>query len=172
MRLAKDLLIFLVDDDKIFLKSLEHYIQHIFAKITIKTFSTGEECLNFLHLKPDIILLDYMLNTNYPDAMNGIKVLTKIKEADSEIVVIMFSAQDHIDVAVNTMKHGAFDYIVKNDKIFPRLKNAVKNIMYAFSLKQDMNAYKHKMELFGVLFFGMVLFIIYMQVHFHIFSTI
>lgn len=166
-----ELLIFLVDDDKMFLKSLEKYIQQFFSKIKTKTFSTGEECLTYIHLKPDIILLDYVLNANYPSAMNGVEVLIKIKAIDPEIVVIMFSAQDHIDVAVDSMKHGAFDYVVKNDKIFIRIQNAIKNIMYSFSLKKDANVYKRKMRIIALVFFLLILFTIYMQIYFRTFIT-
>lgn len=172
METTKKNLLFLVDDDKMFLKSMEHYIHHFFNQFTVKTFQTGEECLNYLHQKPDIVLLDYYLNSNYPDAITGLKVLDKIKEKTPESTVVMFSAQDHINVAVNTMKHGAFDYIVKNDKIFPRVRNVVKNILHTFSLKKDLISYRNKMGLFGALFLLMVLFVIYMQIHFQILSTI
>lgn len=172
MRPAKDLLIFLVDDDKMFLKSLEHYIQRTLKKITIKTFSTGEECLSNMHQKPDIILLDYILNAKYLDAMNGIKVLDQIKTTDPDSTVIIFSAQDHIDVAVDIMKHGAFDYIVKNDKIFVRLQNVIKNVLYAFSLKDDMLAYKRRMRVFGVVLVLIVIILIYMRIYFQPFLKV
>jgi DNA-binding NtrC family response regulator len=165
METTGNTLIFLVDDDTSFLRLMENYIHKFFKRITIKTFSTGEECLNNLHQKPDIILLDYLLNSDYPNAMNGIKVLSNIKKAEPETTVIMFSAQDHIDVAVDTMKHGAFDYIVKNDKIFLRVQNAIKNILYTFSLKKDKKQYQVKMWLFTVFLFILLSIIIYVSRH-------
>ncbi len=164
MEPKKDKLIFLVDDDKMFLKTMELYIRQFFNNYTIRTFYTGEECLNSIHQKPDIVLLDYMLNGNYPDAMDGIKVLIQIKKTNPEITVIMFSAQDHIDIAVDTMKHGAFDYIVKNDKMFLRVQNAIKNVIYNLVLKQDMKEYKRKMRLLGILIAVIIGALVYVSI--------
>ena len=161
--------IFLVDDDIMFLKSMKQYIHRFFENSSIVTFSTGEECLNNLFMKPDIILLDYMLDGVHPDAMNGVKVLDKVKETEPETSVILFSAQDHIDVAVNTMKHGAFDYIVKNDRIFVRVQNAIKNVLYSFTLKEDMENYKLKMKVFTTALVIILGFVVYLQVHWRVF---
>jgi two-component system OmpR family response regulator len=162
-------LIFLVDDDLMFLKSMKQYIHRFFQNSSIITFSSGEECLNNLFMKPDIILLDYMLDGVHPNAMNGVKILDKVKETEPETSVILFSAQDHIDVAVNTMKHGAFDYIVKNDHIFVRVQNAIKNVLYLFSLKEDMQSYKLKMKVFTIVLTIILAFVVYLQVHWRIF---
>lgn len=169
MEATNNFLIFLVDDDISFLKLLENYIHQFFKKVTIKTFTTGEDCLHNLNEKPDIVLMDYILNSNFPNAMNGIKVLDKIKQAEPTINVILFSGQDHIDVAVDTMKHGAFDYIVKNDKIFVRVQNAIKNVLYTFSLKKDIKDYKRKVSFFVISLILAASVIVYMQFFFHTF---
>src|ERR1035437_9349188 len=137
METSQSKLIFLVDDNELFLKSIEVYLRQFFRNFTITTFTTGEDCLKAISQNPDIVLLDYMLNSKYPDAMNGIMVLEKIKKTNPETSVIIFSAQDKIEVAVETMKHGAFDYVIKNERMFLRVQNAIKNILKNQSLKLD-----------------------------------
>ena len=70
--------LFLVDDDALFLKSLEiEFLQH--ADFTIETFATGELCMENLSHNPDVIILDYHLDGIDKNAMNGMETLDKIK---------------------------------------------------------------------------------------------
>ncbi len=164
MKTTENNQIFLVDDDKMFLATMKLYVNQFFRNYNITTFTTGEDCLKFLYKKPGIVFLDYLLNGVSPKAMDGIKVLNEIKKTNPDTNVIMFSAQDHIDVAIDTMKHGAFDYIVKNDKMFLRTQNVMKNITHNFSLKQDMNSYRQKMVLLAVIIFVILGILVYLKV--------
>jgi two-component system, OmpR family, response regulator len=122
-------LLFLVDADAFYLKALE--IE--FASNTewvIKTFPTGELCLENISQNPDIIILDYQLNSVEKDAINGLETLTRIKKANETIPVIMLSSQDKIEVAIDCMKYHAHDYIVKSETAFLRLQKAITNIFY------------------------------------------
>src|SRR5680860_1033407 len=103
--------LFLVDDDALFLKSLEiDFMQH--ADFEIETFATGELCMENLDQNPDVIILDYRLDSIEKNAMNGLETLDKIKAINPAIPVVMLSSQDKIDVAINCMHHKAFDYVV------------------------------------------------------------
>lgn len=53
--------VFLVDDDALYLKTLELQFKAL-ENFEIQTFITGEQCIENLHLQPDIIVLDYWLN--------------------------------------------------------------------------------------------------------------
>src|SRR6478736_2057575 len=91
--------LFLVDDDAVFLKSLEiEFLQH--ADFSIETFATGELCLDHIQHSPDVIILDYHLDGIDKQAMNGMETLDKIKTINPDIPVIMLSSQDKIDVAI------------------------------------------------------------------------
>lgn len=116
--------LFLVDDDVDFLKLLKIQLlqQH---DIVIETFSTGELCIEHLSSNPDIIIVDYNLDSVEKDAMNGIETLDKIKSVNADIPVIMLSAQDEIDIALKCMSHKAFDYVVKSASDFLRLKKVI-----------------------------------------------
>nr|HRM12654.1 response regulator [Flavobacterium sp.] len=103
--------IFLVDDDALFLKSLEiEFLDN--ADFTVETYPTGELCIANLSHNPDIIILDYQLDGIVKNALNGLETLDKIKAFNPEIPVIMLSSQDKIEVAINCMHHKAFDYVV------------------------------------------------------------
>jgi two-component system, OmpR family, response regulator len=130
--------IFFVDDDPIYLKMLENNLKQ--SKIyssRVFTFSSGEEAIKNLHLKPDIIVLDYYLNGIDTSAFDGIKSLEQIKHVNPNIEVVMLSGQDKIEVAVNSIKSGAFDYVAKSESAFVRTQNAINNIVKAKRLKDE-----------------------------------
>jgi len=132
--------VFLVDDDALFLKSLEiEFLQH--ADFAIETFSKGELCLEQLSHLPDVIILDYHLNGIDKEAMNGIETLKKIKAYDLNIPVVMLSSQDKIDVAIDCMHHKAFDYVVKSETAFTRLQKIITNIFRYKKMEKTLTWY-------------------------------
>ena len=136
--------LFLVDDDAVFLRLLEIEF-HEHADFDIETYATGELCIENLSHKPDIIILDYLLDGVERDVMNGIETLDKIKAFNPEIPVIMLSAQDKIDVAINCMHHAAFDYVVKSETAFMRLQKIISIIFETKKLKKQLNWYMERM---------------------------
>ena len=136
--------LFLVDDDKVFLKSLEiDFLEH--ADFMIETFTTGELCIENLSRNPDIIILDYHLDGIDKTAMNGLATLDKIKTVTTDIPVIMLSSQDKIDVAVNCMHHQAFDYVVKSETAIMRLKTIISNAFRLKKIEKELKWYMNKM---------------------------
>jgi DNA-binding NtrC family response regulator len=138
------ILLFLVDDDALFLKSLEIEFTENTESI-IKTFPTGELCLENISQNPDVIILDYYLNSVDKNAINGLETLDRIKTANQTIPVIMLSSQDKIEVAVNCMKHQAFDYIVKSETAFIRLQKTITTIFHYQKLEKALSWYMEKM---------------------------
>ena len=144
MKNEKTILIFLVDDDALFLKSLEiEFTQNTGS--SIKTYATGELCVKNISLNPDIIILDYYLNSIKKNAIDGLETLDKIKAINPLIPVIMLSSQDKIEVAVNCMKHQAFDYIVKSETAFIRLQKAITTIFHYQKIEKALSWYMEKM---------------------------
>lgn len=136
--------LFLVDDDALFLKSMEiDFLQH--ADFIIETFATGELCVKNLSNNPDVIILDYHLDGIDKNAMNGIETLDKIKSVNPDIPVIMLSSQDKIDVAINCMHHKAFDYIVKSETAFMRLQKIITTIFQHKKMEKELNWYMERM---------------------------
>jgi two-component system, OmpR family, response regulator len=140
----KKILIFLVDDDELFLKSLEiEFSQN--TESAIKTFATGEHCLENIYQNPDVIILDYYLNSVDKNAINGLETLDRIKTINAQIPVIMLSSQDKIEVAVNCMKHLSYDYIVKSETAFIRLQKAITTIFHYQKIEKALSWYMEKM---------------------------
>lgn len=136
--------LFLVDDDALFLKNLEiEFLNH--ADFIIETFATGELCLKSIKHTPDVIILDYLLDGIDKNAMNGIDTLDKIKAVNPDIPVIMLSCQDKIDVAINCMHHRAFDYVVKSETAFIRLKKIISTIFKYKKMEKQLNWYMDRM---------------------------
>jgi DNA-binding NtrC family response regulator len=136
--------IFLVDDDAIFLKLLElEFLEN--SIYDVYTFATGEVCLNQLSDLPDIIILDYHLDGIDRFAINGLDTLKEIKKFIIDIPVIMLSSQDKIEVAINCMHYGAFDYVVKSETAFLRLEKAIGSIELQKKMKKELNWYMDRM---------------------------
>lgn len=119
----------MIDDDEMFLTALQHYLQGALnGQIKTKCFHTGEEFLKNLPAeKPDVIILDHFLNSRAPFAMDGMSVLQKIKQLNPKIPVIILSGQNRIEVALNSLKSGAYDYVIKNDNAFLKIRNMLKS---------------------------------------------
>jgi two-component system, OmpR family, response regulator len=140
----KKILLFLVDDDALFLKSLEIDFTDN-TKSIIKTFTTGELCLENISQNPDVVILDYHLNSVDKNAINGLETLDRIKIANQAIPVVILSSQDKIEVAVNCMKHQAFDYIVKSETAFLRLQKTITTIFHYQKIEKALSWYMEKM---------------------------
>jgi two-component system OmpR family response regulator len=136
--------LFLVDDDAVFLKSLEiEFLHH--ADFEIETFATGELCMENISHNPDVIILDYHLDGINKLAMNGMETLDKIKASNPDISVIMLSSQDKIEVAINCMHHRAFDYVVKSETAFTRLQKIITTIFKYKKMEKELNWYMERM---------------------------
>lgn len=137
--------LFVVDDDVIYLKLIEiEFLQY--PDFKLETYSTGEICIENLSHEPDLIILDYRLDGIDKNAMNGIQTLDAIKAINPGIPVVMLSAQDKIEVAINCMHHKAFDYIVKNETAFLRLQKVITTILDAQKLEKSLEWYMERMS--------------------------
>lgn len=136
--------LFLVDDDALYLKSMEiAFLKH--SEFNLVTFASGELCLGDIAQNPDAVILDYFLDGVDKNAMNGLETLDRIKAFNPDIPVIMLSAQDKIEVAVNCMRHKAFDYVVKSETAFTRLQNIISAIFLRRKMEQQLTWYMDRM---------------------------
>ena len=114
--------IFLVDDD---LFSLNLYRQHIrnLGYQDITTFENGTTCLNQLNQNPEVIFLDHNM-----DVLNGFELLKKIKRFNPNTYVVMVSGQEKLQTAVDALRYGAFDYIIKGDHETDKMSKVLQRI--------------------------------------------
>jgi DNA-binding NtrC family response regulator len=153
--------IFIVDDDPMQSSMLQDYLSK-YSTFSVHIFNSGEECIKNLSLDPQIIFLDYYFDKVGKDAMNGIEILKEIKAQKPATEVVMFSGQDKIEVAVNTMKYGAFDYIVKSESAFHRSENVIFNIIKRLKLQGEASLYKKLTVTFGIALVIMILIVIFL----------
>ncbi len=128
--------IFIVEDNRFYANILAEELQA--AKFNhVETFKSGEDCLGNLSKNPDIIILDYCLGK-----INGLDVLKQVKLTHPNIQVIFLSAQEKLDVAIQALKFGAYDYVEKNDNAMKRVKAMIKRIATYNNLLQETNDIK------------------------------
>jgi len=102
--------ILVVDDEKIVANSLKRILEDEHKKVWIA--SSSEEAKTLLENKPiDVMLLDYKLGGE-----DGLEFLKKVHQDYPEMPVVMITAYGTIDVAVEAMKSGAYDFIQKKEK--------------------------------------------------------
>jgi DNA-binding NarL/FixJ family response regulator len=128
MKTKKQINIFIVDDNKLFVLALKSAIETAFKNTTvnISTFNTGEACIGrFMQVVPELVILDYSLNSTRPDAIDGLEVLSKIKKMNFSTSVIMLTSNEQIDIALKSFHHGAADYVVKTASQFKKINRAI-----------------------------------------------
>lgn len=132
-------LIFIVDDEQAISKLLTYWVRDKW-KYNAESFATGEDVLKNLHKRPDVVLLDIML-----PGMDGIETLKRIKAFDEHLPVIMLSAQGSIEVAVDSLKFGAYDYFTKPiDQ--QKLELAIKNAIKSYDLTKELQNLKENVK--------------------------
>ncbi|MCK5846015.1 MAG: sigma-54-dependent Fis family transcriptional regulator [Bacteroidales bacterium] len=123
--------IFVVDDDKMYAQILSYQLLQN-PDYQVEVFETARSCINNLHKSPDLITLDYSL----PD-LTGMEALKKIRDVRPDIPVIIISGQKEISTAIELLKYGAYDYIIKNKDTKNTLWNTVKNARENHFLKKE-----------------------------------
>lgn len=134
-----DFHVFIVEDDPWYGKILEHHLK-LNPDYKVSRFTTAKDCLANLHLKPNLITLDYSL----PD-MDGDKLFEKISVVNPDIPVIIISSQENIAVAVNLLKMGAKDYLVKDDTTRDLLWNSITRIRENQLLKKEVEELREEL---------------------------
>lgn len=136
----KDLKIFIIEDDPFFGESLMYHLR-LNPDYDIHLFQSGKKCLENLYKKPDIICLDFGL----PD-ISGDRLLKRIQEVNNSIPIIIISGQEDIEIAVNFLKSGARDYIVKNNHTKDILWNSIIKIRENLNLVHEVEELKGQLE--------------------------
>ncbi|MEJ8801787.1 sigma-54-dependent transcriptional regulator [Pontibacter sp. H249] len=125
--------IFILDDDVWYSELLEYHLS-LNPDYELKKFHSAKECLASLYERPNVITLDYSL----PDK-NGDEVLKSIKEQNPDTQVVIISGQEDVATAVDLLKKGAYDYLVKDEETPERLWNTINKIRENVSLREEIS---------------------------------
>jgi two-component system nitrogen regulation response regulator GlnG len=108
----------LIDDEE----DVQYSFKRIFdsPEIELTTAASGEEGLKIIpKLKPDLVVMDFRMG-----GINGLETLRRIRQIDSKVLVILMTAYGTSQTAIEAMKLGAYDYLLKPFDV-PKLKDII-----------------------------------------------
>lgn len=123
--------IFVVDDDPFCMAMYEEHLQNMGFQ-AVSVYSSGKELKENLYKNPDLIFLDYNL-----DDIKGIELLTQIKEFNPHIHIVVVSGQENMDIAVQFLKNGAFDYIIKDENDMEKISIVIEKWLQAIDFSEN-----------------------------------
>ena len=136
----RDFKIFVIEDDKWYAEILG-YTLGLNPEYEIEIYTSGKEALKNLYKRPSAITLDYGLQD-----MNGAEILEKIKATYPDLPVVIVSAQEEIGIALELLKKGAYDYIIKNEETKDRIWKVMTNIRDLHELKNTNAELKNEIK--------------------------
>jgi DNA-binding NtrC family response regulator len=158
MQKTKNPLIFVIEDSIVYKDLIVGYLQS--KKYTnIRVYPKGEDCMKDLHLKPDVVVLDYL-----SASITGLELMMKIKKDHPDVDFIFLSGQNDVEVAVQIMKLGAADYIVKNDKAPNKLVKSIEGLTQVAKKEKQSKGFKVGVVGFFVMLFLVIMIIILMSI--------
>src|SRR6266567_1345910 len=129
----------LIDDET----DVQYSFQRIFdsPEIELTTASSGEEGLKIIpKLKPDLVMMDVRMG-----GITGLETLRRIRQIDSKLLVILMTAYGTTQTAIEAMKLGAYDYLLKPFDV-PKLKELVNNALKAARDMKQVVSYQPLLE--------------------------
>ena len=127
MKILAKVSVFLVDDDSLYLRMLEQNLSFN-KKIRIRSFNSAESCIKKLHWNPDLIVLDFFLDSNNQNRINGLQALMRIKELKPNSNVVMLSSSENVEYLLSCMDNGALDYVVKSGYAAKRVESIAREL--------------------------------------------
>lgn len=132
--------VFVVEDNEWYNKLLVHSAS-LNPDFEVEGFHSGKDFLAALDRNPNVVTLDYRL----PDCL-GSDLFPKIKAHNENIEVIVISEQEDIEVAIEMLKAGAYDYMVKSKDIRDRLLNTLNHIRKQGELEKKVSRLQQQLE--------------------------
>ena len=151
-------LIFVVEDNEMFALTVKAGLmankEPDAPKTTVEVFHTGEDMLVRLDEKdttPDVVILDFFLNSKVPEAKDGDEILKEFRDYYknkklSAPPVIMLTASKDVNSAVSLLKKGAVDYIIKDGPVSDNLKKSIDKVVVFRRLKEESKENKKKAD--------------------------
>jgi two-component system, NtrC family, response regulator AtoC len=147
--------IFIVEDNEMFAETLKMSLEQ--KGFTVFAFSSGEQMISFWEADPDIILLDYYIETKQGIAMNGDKILRFIRRISRSLPVVMLTSNSDIGEATALLKEGAVDFILKDEELPSNLDKTIHQILEAKKLRKEMAENKERVKRYRQRFLIIVL---------------
>ncbi len=117
--------IFIVDDDPFWTGMLYEMLTGL-GHHNVVTLTSGHDLINNMYQNPCLIFLDYQMEN-----MDGLEVLKKVKENNSDLGVIFCTSVEDLNVAVDAMEYGSFDYLLKKNATRKGLATLLESYSYS-----------------------------------------
>ena len=148
--MTKDDLVFIVDDDPVFSNVLKFFLlDRGFENIEI--YDNGSEYINNLFKLPKLVLQDYHVSDK-----SGKELLEHTLSFDPDIIVVVVSSQQDVELAVETMRLGAFDYLIKNEDLKDKL-DKILSVVTELNLRIDQFKKKSRNKFIAVIVASIVI---------------
>jgi len=148
----KNIRIGLLEDDLFMAQTIKSYLESDTQwKVQIYSNPSDIEEENL----PDMMIFDYFIENNMFEN-NSQEALKRIKLRQADLPVIFFTSAKDIDIAIEVLNKGAQDYIIKNEKNFPKLKTSIieaiqiqEQIKELKNLREEIDKIKRKSIIYG-----------------------
>ncbi|HXX63774.1 MAG TPA: response regulator, partial [Bacteroidota bacterium] len=135
MSLPSPIRLLFVDDDTSYMAVAQHLLsKYQGRKFDILWKQSGREALEVLEKTPqiDLLLLDYYLPED-----NGLEVTKKIRSKNIDIPIILLTSNRDFRLAIEAMKYGVEDYLVKDEAVDSVLPRTIVNILHRVRLRKQ-----------------------------------
>lgn len=148
--LKEDVLcVFIVDDDLFYLNYLKANLSKD-NNIKVFTFISGESCLHYLYMKPDLVILDYHLNDKNKDALDGAEIYNQIKKISPTTKVRIVSGDKKVK------------FNIKDIEVYRKNQSVLKRINGILRLQWQKKATQGKIRLvIEILLFVVFIFFLF-----------
>lgn len=118
-------LIFLVDSNTSSADIMVNHIERYHPTCKVKRFVSGEDMIQYLSVKPHLVIVDYQLDSRKKGAMNAAQIMDKIKSLGLDIPVVFVSGIQDIGAAMAMMEKGAKDYLFKTENLLKEIDEVI-----------------------------------------------
>jgi ActR/RegA family two-component response regulator len=121
-------LIFIIEDDPTYSKLLVSSLKISFPEKEMVVFPVGETCLPEMHRNPDVVIVDYFLNSEFRDAESGLEIIKEIRKNYPEMNIVLLSGQKEFDVVIESVRDYHCTYVKKDTGSLSRVEEVIKEI--------------------------------------------
>jgi DNA-binding NarL/FixJ family response regulator len=159
MKTSKIKTIFVVDDNKLFLKGAKGFLERRLDS-KVKCFSNVSDCVKSLNQNPDLIFMDYNFQPNSQNRnATGSWAVKKIRTQDKKTPIIMVSSQQEPSLVAKVMQSGVTDYLQKSPMSFFNMRDKVLQLEKKSRIIDKSSKLKLKIFLLiGLLTAGLIIF--------------
>jgi len=132
-------------------RSLDNSVQLI-----VEGYANASECLKEIYRKPDIVVLDYYLDTEDQHSLNGLELMREIHDRSPDTQVIIVSGQQNTKITAELIKYGAFSYIAKDQYYERQLQEIITEMLKMDRLAPEWTHIRAKRVIY--LIYGLALY--------------